>query len=265
MSFPWHKISIHPRLAAVIELALALSFWWWLPKLTAFWMLAIWIVVRFVLLAGLVRLCYYPPGWKRLGHLFALYLFNFGLLLYLLFVEWVWSVRLSGLIFILLPSISFFFLPSVPEQVLLSFKSQRRIRLAMTILGLTGIWVGIFASIILQIFNVHFWLWLFLGSFVTALSSYWWWKEYEITETGKMRVWAVVMGVMTLELAWVVYLLPLGYFISGFLIAWFWYGLWILTRFYLTKVGINWKKQAIFIITNGILLLLFLIFFARWR
>lgn len=265
MSFPWHKISLHPRLTAVFELAIAVVFWWWLTKLAVFWALIVWVACRFILLIVWVRLSYYPPVWKRWGHLFALYLFNFGLLLYLLFVEWPIATRLAGLIFVVFPALSFWFLPSAPEHALVAFKPQRRIRLGMTVLGLCGVWVGIYSSIILQIFNVNFWLLLFSGALVSSLSAYWWWKEYEITDLIKMRLWALALGVMILELAWVVYLLPLGYFVSGFLLIWFWYGLWLMARFYLTPLGINWRKQGIFLAVNGALLILFLIFVARWR
>ncbi|OGH88272.1 MAG: hypothetical protein A3J93_02010 [Candidatus Magasanikbacteria bacterium RIFOXYC2_FULL_42_28] len=256
---------MHPRLAAVTEFVVALLFWLALTRLTVFWMLVVWILFRLALSAMVIRLCYYPPAWKRVRHFLVLALFNFGLLFYLLFVEQILSTRLSGLIFIFLPALSFWLLPATPDRSLLAFKPERRVRLALTIFGLCGIWVGIYSSIILQIFNVHFWLWLFLGSCLSAWSAYFWWQEYEIENVTKMRVWALAVLAMMLELAWVIYLLPLGYFISGFLVTWFWYGLWIMARFYFTPAGINWKKQSVFLIVNGVLLFLFLMFVARWR
>jgi len=59
--------------------------------------------------------------------------------------------------------------------------------------------------------------------------------------------------------------LPLGFFASGLFLTWFWYDLWLLTRFNLSKDGIIWKKQRFFVIINIILMIAFLAFVVRWK
>jgi len=67
------------------------------------------------------------------------------------------------------------------------------------------------------------------------------------------------------ELVWLVARLPLGNLVSGFLLVWLWYLLWILLRFNLSAQGIVWRKQAKFLILNLFIFIIFLIFVARWR
>lgn len=263
--FKWRQITSHPRLAAILDVAIALIFWWWLRRLNAGWQLSAWIFSRVFFITVLVRFTFYPHDWNRLRHLASLYLFNFGFLLVLLFTEWPTAMYLAGLLFIFAPALSFWLLPARADAAVVSFKHYRRVRLALSVLGLAGIWIGIFASIILNIFNINFWLWLILAAAFSAWTAWWWWCEYENIPNGKDVVWAGTLGLMMLELAWVMYLLPLGYFLTGLIIVWFWYGLWLLIRFHLNSAGINWQKQKYFLIINASLFILLLTFLARWR
>ncbi|OGH94082.1 MAG: hypothetical protein A2538_02155 [Candidatus Magasanikbacteria bacterium RIFOXYD2_FULL_41_14] len=263
--FNWKQITSHPRLTAVVDVLGAVIFLWWLNHLNVTWELIAWIFSRALFITVLVRFTFYPTGWNRLRHLASLYLFNFGFLLVLLFTEWRGATILADILFIFAPAVSFWLLPARSDTALIDFKPYRRARLALSVLGLSGMWMGIFASITLNIFKVNFWLWLILGALISALTALWWWREYENTLDKKQWLWFGAMFMMILELAWVIYLLPIGYFITGVVMAWFWYCLWIFVRFHLNSAGINWHKQKNFLIINGGWLILLLVFLARWR
>ena len=67
------------------------------------------------------------------------------------------------------------------------------------------------------------------------------------------------------EMIYAVLLWPIGYLASGFLLTWCWYIGWLQLRYALTQQGVQWKRQAPFLILNGILLLIYLLFIVRWK
>jgi hypothetical protein len=67
------------------------------------------------------------------------------------------------------------------------------------------------------------------------------------------------------EMAYVVLLWPLGYFTSGLLLTWMWYIVWLMLRFFISEEGINWNRQRWFLLTNAILVGIFLSLLARWK
>lgn len=258
-------ISFHPKLAAGLDAFFAAVLIWWLPYLSVWWTLLIWFAFRLTLSGLLAYLVYYPESVSRSRHFLSNSVFTAGLLLLLIFVEWNWSWYLLSLIFIAAPAFSFWLLPSARVGLSFKFKPYRRWLLLLNTLGLFGIWSGFGAIISFQVFALSPWFWLVLGAGLTTAVSFWWWREYKVEYNNKFKLWLAVLFLLMLELVWVVTLWPLGYLASGLLLTWFWYNLWLLIRFHLSKEGIIWKKQVWTLATSGILVVLFLILVARWK
>ena len=260
------SLSIHPKLAAVIDLLFGVAFLVFLDNVFAAWFLGVMVSVRFLVWMVIVRLSYYPASLKRFWHLMSLLVFHLGATLLLLFIEWGFSWTLVAAVYVAFPFVSFWLLPS-KSQNFLSFvqKPYRRWRFWITTFGLYGIWTATFASISLQILNISYWWLLIGGAIFTAVVSMWWWKEYGIEMKNKFWWWVIAIGIFLVEISWVLYLWPLGYFVSALLVVWLWYDIWLMGRFYLLPAGINWKKQISFFISNGLLLLVFLILIVKWK
>ncbi len=141
-------------------------------------------------------------------------------------------------------------------------KRIRRFLVAMWTWSVYAFFTGHFALII---FFPSFPWWL-LSVFAAAFAAYaagMIWREYEdITFTG-LFTWLVVVGVAAVELLWVLTMLPFDYFVSGFLAAWVWYLLQLFVRFHVSRQGILWQKHLSFLLLNGILMIVFLVFVAR--
>jgi hypothetical protein len=261
-----NSISIHPKLAAILDLFFGGIFLFLLPRVSVWWILVILVVARILVWFVLVRLSYYPTEIKRFWHLLTLIVFHLGITILLLFIEWNITWQLVGFIYLLFPIISFYLLPA-RRQNLLSFaqKPYRRWRFWCSVAGLYGILVGTFASISLQIFNIsNLWI-LFLSTVLSGLLSAWWWYEYGVERNKKFWWWMLIISLFVFEIAWVLYLWPLGYFVSALVLLWLWYDIWLMGRFHLLPSGINWKKQISFFIINGLLLAIFLFLIVKWR
>ncbi|EKD67276.1 MAG: hypothetical protein ACD_48C00502G0007 [uncultured bacterium] len=141
-------------------------------------------------------------------------------------------------------------------------KAFRRIRVM--------VWVFVAASLLISAYAVSFFfvqvplvaLFLFAGA-STALCSYAIWRMYYQVPFGRFTIWLLIIAVMTMELFWVIHLLPFGYMVLGFLVTWLWYMLLLLIRFHISAEGIRWKPQRKFLIANAILFVLVL-FVIRW-
>ncbi len=105
---------------------------------------------------------------------------------------------------------------------------------------------------------------LLLGSGLCAWVCIQIWQFYYAVTAKQLTMWGVVVAVVMFELIWSIHLLPLDYMALGFLSAWIWYILQLFVRFHLSKKGIDWKKQLVFLGVNGVLFALFLIYFVRW-
>lgn len=260
------SISLHPKFAGVLDLLVGLFFLWGINLVKAPWMLGVWFVARILVWLILIRLVYYPENIKRFWHLLTVVVFHLGVSSLLLFVEWQYAWILVGLVYLLLPLISFWLLPTKGDN-LLSFvmKPYRRWRFWMTVFGIFGIWVATFAAIALKIFDFSYWILLLAGTIFTSLVSFWWWAEYQLENNKKLWIWLLALTIFIFEISWVFTMWPLGYFVSATLTAWWWYDIWLLGRFHMSPAGINWRKQNVFLILNGILLIIFLGLIVQWR
>jgi len=261
------NISFHPKLAAFIDIIANLAMFWGLFRLNNWQSLIIWFSVRTVLWIFFIRLVYYPKEISRLRHFLSLLFFNFGVLLSLIFMEWGSALTLTAAIFMIFSAVSFWLLPTKSEPGVINFviKPYRRWLFLMDVFGLSLFWSSFYAGSSFQLINFnYFWLGLVFASLLTSLISFWWWKEYAI-ENSKRLLWSVIVCFFIfLELSFVLWLWPLGFLVNGFIIIWFWYVFWLMIRFNLSKDGVNWKKQNVFLVINLILFIAFL-FVVKWK
>ncbi len=260
------RLSLHPKFAGVVDVAVGGLFLWSLHQTLIWWLLLVFLAARLLWWAFILKITYYPIYIRRLWHFLALAFFQIGLFFLLLFIEWKTAWWLVSIVYLLFPLISFWFLPAKNDNQL-SFvtKTYRRLRFWMCAFGLFGIWSGIFAAVSLQIFNLNYWFILLPAVLVTAALNAWWWHEYNITIDKKYYFWVATSGLATLELAWALFQWPLGYFATALILTWLWYDFWLMARFHLLPLGINWKKQRAFFIVNGILLAVYLLFIVKWK
>ncbi|MBT4941512.1 MAG: hypothetical protein HOL80_03795 [Candidatus Magasanikbacteria bacterium] len=103
-----------------------------------------------------------------------------------------------------------------------------------------------------------------LGSLIYGVCSMMVWRLYFDTHWQPLFSWALVIVCIMAQYIWVVHLLPFAYTLLACICTWLWYIIQLFVRFRLSKKHIIWKKQQHFLLGNGILFILFFIFFVRW-
>lgn len=260
------KLSFHPRLAAGLDLIVGLFLLWWISgNIHSASALGWWLIIRWAWWAVIIPFAYYPSGISRFVHFFTLAVFNLGLLGYLAIISSAFSWIILGAIFLIGPSLSFWLIPGGRTDLSFALKPFRRWRFLLSVISICGIWSGILALPIFQIFGYGLaWLAILAGSFFSALISIWWWREYGLVFGRSMYISAGVLFLLIAEFGAVLLFWPIGYLSSGFLLTWFWYVLWLMMRFKLSESGIDWKRQRIFLLGNAALITIYL-FLIRWR
>ena len=110
----------------------------------------------------------------------------------------------------------------------------------------------------------QFWILSIVGGLVSSVSGVMIWRlYYPDRDIRGFLLWGMLSFLVVFELMWVFKFLPFGYLVLGLLVAWVWYILQLFIRFHISKKGIIWRKQKVFLIGNAILFLSFL-FFIRW-
>ena len=261
------SISLHPKLAAVIDLAInAILLFGFKTLLHSWWTVGIWFIVRVVVWALAMWMVYYPKEMSRWKHLISLVALTVGSLAFLLFIEWDFAWYLFAILFSLLSFFSFWLLPDSNVSLTAFLKPHLRWRFLMSAVGLAGIFQGAQAIISFQITpSIGSSVWLSLASLFAAVFAGWWWWEYGIVFNKRFLIWLGAWFLVTIELFWVLNLLPLGYLVSSLILIWCWYVVWLLARFNLSVEGIHWKKQILFLSTNVFLFIIFLIFIVSWK
>ncbi len=259
-------VSLHPKLAAFCDLIINATFLWGFFQLENWWLVALWFFSRVIFWGVLTFLVYFPKKANRIEHVLSLTIFLIGCLFLFLFIEWNWSWYVVGSGFVFFPVISFWLVPPKGDALSYVYKSYRRWKMLLAVLGLAGLWSGVSAIIAFQVvYWVGNWVWMLLGALITAAITAWWWKNYDIKVERKFWIWSVITFLFIFELAWVIYWWPLGYLASGVFMAWVWYIFWLLIRFHLTKEDVVWNKQRWFIITNTLLICAYLLLVVRWN
>ena len=246
------KISLHPKFAAVVDALISSLFLWWFSAVETPRMLIIWFVVRLILWILEVNVIYFPPGLKRISHLASAVLFQAGLIALLIFVDWkvAWYVGASMLV--CGPAVSLWLLPAEEKVLSFDIKPYRR-------------WGALSAVAIFQILAPFPWWLSIVGAALATAIAGWWWREYDIALTKRWAIMLVIFFVALLELAIPIFWWPLGYLVTGIVLAWWWYVMWLIARFYLSPEGIDLMKQRLFLIGNAILMAIYLVAIVRWR
>ncbi len=260
------KISLHPLFAAALDLVAAALVLWQLSLAASFSVFVGWMVLRTLWWLVLTELCYYPPFVSRWRHFATLLFFNAALMGLLLFVD---SIFLVGVVYIFLafvPAVSFVLVPNRPDSLSVLAKPERRWRLAMTTLAMGGLWAMVSAVGAFQLMSGWWLVWLSVEALGILIAvSMWWWREYGRPYSGQFFIAAGIMALIFGELAYIVYLWPIGYLAVGFLMAALWYTLWLLLRFSLTPEGIDWQRQKWFLMGMAIVITFYLVLVARWK
>ena len=103
-----------------------------------------------------------------------------------------------------------------------------------------------------------------LGGALFAGMSLLMWRLYFFVKIKAFIFWMVIMGIMSVEIIWVVHFLPFGPTVLALLTTWLWYVAQLLVRFHFSSRGIVWERQKFFLIANSILFVLLLWLFVRW-
>jgi len=259
------KISIHPKLSAVLDLVMGVIFLFGLKEmLFNWWFVLIWFVLRGMWWSGLVFLTFYTKNIDKIKHLIFLNIFNLGLFTSFLFLEWGLSKQVITLLLIIGPSFSFYLLPDKNSVLSYISKPYRRWLLILTVAGMMGIFSSVGAVFIFKVSFIPKFVWILFTSVITSVMSIFWWQNYGLKLNKKMVSWGLVMFLIIFELSWVLSITPIGFLIFGLILVWLWYLLWLMVRFHLSHEGIIWKKQIPFLLTNLGLFLIFIIFVVQW-
>lgn len=259
------NFSLHPKLVAVIDLVLNIAMVWLLRYVPSWWFVWVWSFFRIAIWVFLLWLMYYPSGLNRWRHLLSLVIFGAGSVCFLLFIEWRWAWFLFSATYLFFTFFSFWLLPASNVSITPFFKPHLRWRFIMSVIGLAGIFEGINAIISFQLIYVSNWVWFLVAAILSTFVAAWWWIEYGTQINKKFFIWVGLWFGLMFEFFWVLQILPIGYLVSSMVLIWCWYVIWLLARFNLTREGINWKKQSVFLGINAILFVLFLLLGAKWH
>lgn len=259
-------ISFHPRLGAALELALGLAWFGALHFVTTPSAFALWLVGRVAVSAILsLGLVYYPPTFKRVWHAVTLILFQFGLAPFFLFTDWPVAWYLLGVVSAVLPAASFYVIPPAERALSFEIKPFRRLGLCMAIITVCGLWSFVMALSVFQLVGWAAYWWEVVAGMASAALGALWWHWYDVPWTRRSFYGLGIFLLCMIEIGLVVMLTPAGYAVGGILLAWWWYFLWLMGRFYLSPAGLHIKKQLPFVSANFILLLLYVFFMVRWK
>ncbi len=259
-------ISVHPKLAAASDFLVSFIFLWWISGLQNFWMVALWFAARIGWWAFLTQVMYFPPYLSRFKYLVSLFIANIGILPLLVFSD-PSNILYARLTAIILPFVGFWLVPSQSDSLSVMKKPFRRWSFFMSLFGVDGIWLAFQALVTFQVITGASTIGgIVFASLLTTAVGVFEWNEYGIKAVGSK--YFILLGLIFLlvaEIGGIVYLWPVGYFVSSFFITWLWYLIWLLFRFDLSADGIDWKRQRFFLAVNFILMVIFLTLIVRWK
>lgn len=263
------SISLHPKLAAFIDLFVGILYLWWFGRIGSPWMLGAWFAFRPLWWAVLTVILYYPPTQSRFRQwlsLTGLHLGFTGLFLIVPRGSGLLSWQAVSVIYLALPFISFMLVPTGAAELSFTGKPLRRLQLIMAVAGVAGLWSALYAAPVFQVVTRSgSYLWGVSGILVVTLIGAWWWRVYTAASVRHLFLDSIPFALLLSELAYALSLLPLGFLVAGFLFAWGWYIIWLLLRFHLSREGIFWRRQATFLIGNLLLMIAYVALVVRWR
>lgn len=176
-------------------------------------------------------------------------------------------VYLQYLLIVLVSLIMFFLFMRIlqTDRAVLSYEEKPYRRMLMMLWVFNSYAFATFGFALSIFFpSIPFWLIsFFIGALIGYISIVVW-KMYFNAPVQNFFLRAILVTLIIWEVMWVVHLLPLGYLVLGGLTIWLWYIMQLFIRFHLSKRGIIWKKQIVFLSSNLILYFLVLYLFVRW-
>lgn len=148
------------------------------------------------------------------------------------------------------------------QHTALSYKTWRRIIMMLWVLNVFGWSSGLFSLSIFFQHISHVFL-AFVGAAFAAAVAATNWHVYFDAKIETFAFWIGTLWLLAYEIIWILHYLPLGYFTLGLVFTWVWYLLQLFIRFHLTRGGILWQKQKVFLISNTALFISVL-YIARW-
>lgn len=148
------------------------------------------------------------------------------------------------------------------QHTALSYKTWRRIIMMLWVLNVFGWASGLFSLSIFFQHISHVLLTVAGATFAAAVAGSNW-HVYFDAKIETFAFWIGMLWLLAYEIMWVLHYLPLGYFTLGLALTWVWYLLQLFIRFHLTRGGVLWRKQKVFLISNAALFISVL-YIARW-
>lgn len=261
-----NRISLHPRLAAFVELVVAVIFYSLLTRENQIWLVVVLIMLRTAWWGMLTQLTFYPEFRSRLAHLLTLLFFNFAVSGILFLTSQTYARSIVVAVSIILSAGSFFLIPASNEVVLALAKPERRLRWLMAIVTVAGLWGIIFGLNTFQYISgrIAFGI-MSVGVLLTAVLSQWWWYEYERLVPSRRLLGAALLGLIVGQIVYVLHLWPLGQLTNTLLATWMWYVVWMIIRFYFSQEGIRWSQHRYTLSLQLVALITLLIFVVRWQ
>ncbi|MDD5083367.1 MAG: hypothetical protein PHT88_00320 [Candidatus Moranbacteria bacterium] len=93
-------------------------------------------------------------------------------------------------------------------------------------------------------FAVPIWGFMLAYCAVTALLSYQYFLLFDQTQTRRVRIYSLILGLSMAEVAWIINFWPFGYLTTGVVVLMFYYILWDLVQSYFLK---DLSKKRIFV------------------
>lgn len=143
------------------------------------------------------------------------------------------------------------------------YKPRRRLYVMIVIFD-TYAAVSTLFAIDLFLGKLPFWLIAILCAILFSLGSFFIWEQYYELTLPHALLWMLLIFFIMTEVLWVIRLLPFDYLTASFIATWIWYDIQLFVRFHLGGVGILWRKQRWFILTNVCLFIAMLFFVVRW-
>lgn len=143
-------------------------------------------------------------------------------------------------------------------------KPYRRFVMSSWVIAVYGTSSTIFALNLFIPLPMLFVVLLLIGGIIMGLVASFVWQMYFNKPHRAFLLWIILMAFIGMELIWALHLLPLAYLSLGLLTTWVWYVIVLFARFHYDEVGIRWKEQMPFLLTNVVSFAILLLFFVRW-
>jgi len=239
-----------------------------------FSLICLWVINSFTLVWVFVPVCFvwiavltFFVYKSKVSFWDSFYLFVGTALAFLALISLLEPVYLRYFLIVLACFVLFFLSMRISqeEEILLSYEEKPYRRMLMMLWVFNG-YALITFGFALSIFfpNLPFWIISFIAGVSMGLISIVVWRMYFSVPAQNFLLRAILVTLIIWEVMWVIHLLPLGYFVLGGLVAWLWYIIQLFVRFHLSKRGIIWKRQVVFLISNLVLYFLVLYLFVRW-